>query len=1047
MKKLVAFFIRYPVAVNTLMASIAIFGILGYNSLTSTFFPVIPSRIILVEATYPGASPAEMEEGIVQKIEENLKGVTGIERITSLSAENRATITVEAFRGEDPSEVLEDVKNAVESIPSFPTGMEPLRTFLRENLTFTISFALSGPNLDLHTLKAEARKIEEDLLDIPGISKVELGGFPEEEIEIAFLEDKLRTYGVTFQEAALAVRNANLDLTGGTIEGAEEELLIRARNKGYHARDLEQIVIKGAPGGQTVRLRDLATVRDQFADEPSRMFLNGEPAVTVTVSNTDDEDLLGTADLVKAYLSRYNATQRDLHATVIQDFSKTLRDRKELLIENGIIGVLLVLILLSLFLNIRLAFWVALGIPFSFLGMFILANFFGVTINVISLFGMIVVVGILVDDGIVISENIYQHYERGKSAIRAAVDGTFEVMPAVISAVLTTCIAFSAFFFLDGRAGEFFPDMAFIVIATLAVSLIEAAIILPSHIAHSKALHGEKKNRLEDAMDRLLSGMREKLYAPVLRFMLNNRFFGLALPVGLLLLTVGGFRGGVIKATFFPFIERDNIEITLNMPAGTPEEVTLEYLNRIELAAIEVNEHLKEGREDSLDVIVEIDKRVGPQPFSGRLNLILQDAELRGIQSFVVANMVRQQTGPIKEAENLSFGQASAFGKPVSVSLLSNDFAQLEAAKEELKAYMEELASLTDVLDNDQQGLREVELTLKDKAYLLGLDLQTVVGQVRQGFFGLEVQRLQRGRDEVKVWVRYAREDRSSLEKLQNMRIRTPGGSYPLSELAELSISRGVIGINHLDGKREIKVEADLADPSESAPDIIANIRDEFMPQLQARYPNVGALYEGQNREAMKTARSSQKVMPFIFITMILVITFTFRSLSQTLAIFLLIPLSLTGVAWGHWMHGLSMSIFSYLGIIALIGIIVNDSLVLVSKMNSLLKEDVPLKEAVYRAGLSRFRAIFLTTVTTVAGLAPLIFEKSFQAQFLIPMAISVAYGIGYATLLTLITLPVMLSYLNSIYRVIHWLRTGHWPEPEAVEPAIIEKEFERESI
>ena len=460
MKKLITYFIKYPIAVNILMAVFFIFGFFAYQQLTSTFFPVTDSKIILVQAIYPGASPEEIEEGIVNKIEDNLKGVEGVERVTSVSQENSGTVTVEVLQDYQANEVIDDVRNAVDRIPSFPDGMEPPVVFVQDFINFTINFAISGADATLETLKHYARQIEDDLRAIPGISQIAILGYPEEEIEIAVSEYKLQSYQIRIDEVLAAVRNANIRLTGGTIKGSDEEFLIRVNEKQYYAEQLAGIVVKATDGGQFVRLGDIAELRNRWEDNPNRIEVNGKPGVEITVSNTNSEDILSTADAVISYLETFQIEHPDITVDIIRNQAITLNDRRDLLVENGIIGVVLVVLLLSLFLHPSLAFWVAASLPVSFFGMFILANFFDVTINVISLFGMIVVIGILVDDGIVVGENIYQHFERGKNPLKAAVDGILEVLPAVFSALLTTIIAFSTFFFLDGRSGEFFSEMA-----------------------------------------------------------------------------------------------------------------------------------------------------------------------------------------------------------------------------------------------------------------------------------------------------------------------------------------------------------------------------------------------------------------------------------------------------------------------------------------------------------------------------------------------------------------------------------------------------------
>lgn len=1047
MKKFLSFFIRYPVTVNVLLVSVLIYGWVSWNALNSTFFPVLPERIIVINAVYPGASPEEIEEGVVQKIEENLEGISGIERYTSTSSENAAVITIEVLRSSNSQMVLDDVEDAVNRIPSFPVGVEQINTFLQENLTLTITFGLKADSLNLRALKYEARKLEEELMALDGISKVDLLGFPEEEIEIAVSREKLRAYNLSVNEISNAIAQTNLDITGGTLKTPTEDLLIRARYKSYSPVDISNIVVRGNTGAGLVYVSDVATVRRQFADVPSTITLNGKTAVKVQVQNTNTEDILSTANAVKAFIKEYNAASPVMEAMVINNRADVLEQRKSLLIENGLIGVLLVLILLSLFLNGRVAFWVAAGLPFSFFGMFILASSFGITINVISLFGMIVVVGILVDDGIVISENIYHHYEKGKSRIRAAIDGTMEVLPAVITAVLTTMIAFASFWFIDGRAGDFFSEMATVVALTLAVSLVEALIILPAHIAHSKALStAYQKNKLEKALDKGLSTVREKIYRPVLIAAIRNKFLTLSIVAALFIITLGAMFGKIVRISYFPFIDRDNFEVSLTLPAGTSEDITKNYLDYIRLTAQEVNDSLRPIMPDAKDIIQDVELNVGPQTHEGKLNIILLSSEIRGVSSTVAVNALRQLTGAIYEAENITFGSVGAFGKPVSVSLLSKNYEELRRVKEGLKNEMAQMSALRDVVDTDLEGVREMRIQLKPKAYLLGLSPGLIMQQVRQSFFGQEAQRLQIGEDELKVWVRYREKQRSSAYYLENLHIRTAeGGQYPLEELATIVKERGSLKIDHLNGKREIKVEAELVDPNGSAPDQIEEIRGQILPELLARNPSVSVKYEGQNREASLTIASAKKVMPLVLLLIILLITFTFRSLYQAITIFLLIPLSLVGVAWGHYVHQLPLSIFSFLGIIALIGVIVNDSLVLVSKFNGYLRDGLDFEDAIIQAGLSRFRAIVLTTATTIAGLAPLILEESMQAQFLVPMAIALAYGIAMATLLTLITLPVLLTVLNYIKVYGQWLWQGRRPAAEAVEPAIIQKKHDED--
>ena len=1064
MRKIITYFIKYHVAVNVFILAFVVFGILGYSSLKSSFFPLVESKIINVSIAYPGASPQEIEEGIVLQIEENLKGLKGVDRVTSVSRENSGTITVEIEKGENLDFMLLEVKNAVDRVPTFPTGMEPLVVSKQEEVRQTISFALSGKDIPLATLKQLGRQVENDLRAIDGISQIEVSGYPEEEIEIAVNEGSLLAYNITFSDVANAVSTSNILVTGGNIKTDAEEYLIRANNKQYYGDEMSNIIVKASADGKVVRLKDVAVIRDRFSETPNATYFNQQLAVNITVTSTNNEDLISSADKVKDYIQAYNQKHNNAQLNIVRDLSITLNQRTELLAENAIVGMILVLVFLSLFLNTRLAFWVAFGLPISFLGMFIFAGQFDVTINVLSLFGMIIVIGILVDDGIVIAENIYQHYEKGKTPIQAAIDGTMEVIPPVVSAIITTLLAFSLFLFLDSRIGEFFGEVSVIVILTLVVSLVEALIILPAHLAHSKALrpHIEEENPtkikqffgkmrfINKAGDKLMSFLRDKIYAPTLDFVLQFKILSLGIFVGLLILTFGSIGGGIIGVTLFPSIASDTVTIQLEMPNGTNVKVTDSIISMIEEKSFIVNQELSEkylkGTDKQLfeNTILTLNSSSSA---SLKLNMLPGEERPDAIKASMVANRLRELVGPVVGTERLIFGSGGNFGgSPVSVSLLGNNIEELKASKIEMKNYLETNPLLKDIEDNDPAGIKEIRLQLKESAYLLGLDLRTVMTQVRSGFFGVQAQRFQRGQDEIRVWVRYDRPNRNSINDLDDMRILTPTGErVNLKDIASYTIERGDVAINHLEGLSEIRVSADLKDPSTSNTDILDDIKNNFIPQLQSKYPTITASFEGQNREATKLKSSLAQAGIPILLLIYITIAFTFRSYSQPILLILLIPFSLTAVAWGHWILGFPVNILSLLGIIALIGIMVNDGLVLIGKFNTNLKEGMSFDLAISEAGKSRFRAIFLTSLTTIAGLAPLLLEKSRQAQFLKPMAISISFGIAYATILTLLVLPLFLSFSNTFKQKAKWLFTGNEVTKEEVERAIKEQNEENE--
>ncbi|MFP4548854.1 MAG: efflux RND transporter permease subunit [Fidelibacterota bacterium] len=1044
MKSIIKPFIKYPILGNIIIVAVFLFGFLGYKSILTTFFPLRPSQTIMINAFYPGASPEEMEEGIVLKIEDNLKGLTGVERVTSTSSENSANIVVRIQTGYDINVLLTDVKNKVDQISTFPAGVERIMVYRREPFNFAIDFVLTG-DVELLELKKNARKIERDLLSIDGISKISLSGFPDEEIEVAVREDDLDSYNMTFNELVNAVSRNNIKVTGGKIKGSEEELLIRANLKGYYAEELNNHVVRSSDEGAIVYLKDVAEVRDKWAEDPNRVYYNGIPAVRVSIDNTNEEDLFFVTETVLDYLDKFNGDHDHVHAHVIRDGSEIIQERIDILSGNGLVGIILVVLFLSLSLNPHMSFWVALGIPISFAGMLMIGPMYGLTINVMSLLGMILVLGILVDDGIVVAENIFQHHERGEKAIDAAINGTLEVLPSVIASVLTTVVIFATFFFLEGGMGDFTQDLAFVVIATLLMSLVEAAFILPSHIAHSKALckKDRKKNIIERTSDRVLNFTKEKIYGPTLRFSIKHPAITVAVPVALVLITLGGLRGGIIKLTFFPYIEGRNVSVAMELPAGTPVNKTEAIMEKIEAGVWEVNELYKEEFDTEDDLVTAVSRTIGGGTHQGYLRVTLISSEKRPLTSKEISSRFRQQVGPIPEAQKLEYGGGGRWGKPVSIALKSNNFEQLRDAKEDLKVELREIDKLKDVMDNDPPGLREVKLELKEKAYSLGLSTSEVVNQVRSGFFGGQAQRLIRGIDEIKIWVRYDMKDRSSVQDLENMRIRTESGlEIPLEEIADFEIERGVMSINHIDGQRVVNVEADVANPNVSVPDILSDVEKNIMPGILEKYPEIMYSFEGENYENEKTINSIMAIVPAILILMFLIVSITFRSFTQAAIVFVLIPFSFVGVLWGHVVQGLMMSIISWFGAIALMGIVVNDSLVLVSAFNNRLKEGMSFYDAIYESGLSRLRPVLLTSLTTIAGLSPLIFESSHQAQFLSPMAVSVAYGLLFGTVLTLVMLPSLLVANNRVRYLFRRYILKQDVTPELLEPAVIEDKF-----
>ncbi len=1047
MKRLVKFFIENQLLVYLALAVTVIFGLTLGSRLNTSFFPAEKEKFIIVEAVYPGASPQEIEEGITLKIEDNLKSVSGIDRVTSVSTENTARITVEILLRADADVVLQDVKNAVDQISNFPEGTERIVTFKQEIINFTSKLAVTG-DVSLAALEQVATRVEDELRALPGISKIEVAGYPDPEIEVAVKEDKLRAYNLTFADLAEAVSAQNIQITGGRVRGPEETI-IRSDHKVYTADELRDIAVKTFSDGSQLRLSELADVRDDWDESTDAGFLNGRPAVFITVNTLNEEDILEAAEKVERYVAEFSGDNPRVQLVLVKDGTVNLKERIALLQKNGLLGALLVFVILGLFLRIRLAFWVALGIPVSFLGMFILIYFTGITINVLSLFGMILVIGILVDDGIVVGENIFQHYERGKKPFRAVIDGTVEVFPSVFSAIFTTCVAFSFFYFVEGRLGEFFSDVAVVVSAALAFSLVEVILFLPAHLAHSKDLSkAGKPNKVKNAIEQVLIRFRDNIFQPALEFCLRYKVFTFFVSTALFVLTVGAIGGGMIRGTFFPNIEQNEITVSLELPSGTAESVTRAAMEYVVRRIDALNEEYAVREDVGKNMYTDVEVVLGPNSNEGKATFYLVSSENRTLRSFDITTDMRKAVGGVPGAEKLSFVAFSPFGKAVNVSFSSQDFERLRAAVDDFKGMLSETGDVKDLVTNDRADRPELNLALNDAGRALGFTEMELISQVRNGYFGYEAQRLQRGDKEVKVWVRYAIDDRRDIEQLSQMRVRAPNGeAVTLSDVAELRPQDGLISINHRDGKREITVEGEVASLEVSTPELLSKIQDEMVPVILARYPGVGVSYEGQQRETGKLQNSVKRVGPIILLIILITMIISFRSYTQAFALLVLLPFGIIGAAWGHYIHDQPISVLSFLGIIALLGVLINDGLVFINAFNGYLKAGKSYNAALKATSLSRFRPLFLTTVTTSAGLGPLILEKSFQAQFLIPMAISIAYGLLLGSLFVVLLLPVTLTMFNRLKVFLRWLWEGEKPSPEHVEQVIRREKREEAEI
>jgi len=1062
MKKIIQKFVEYPVYANVIIVIILLLGLFSYSSMNKSFFPETESRIISVSVFYPGASPVEMEEGVTSRIEEAVRGLIGVKEITSTSVENRSTINVETT-GEYPiDEILLEVKNAVDGISSLPSASERPIVSKQRSRAFAMFLTLSaseGYNIGLMALKEHAQRVEEDFLNSGVMSQVSLSGFPQPEISVEIAEEQLLRYNLAFDEVIRAIQNNNQDVSGGEIKSEDEELLIRLRSRSTDTDKLGNIIVGAKQDGGYLRINDIGTVKKKFAETPNESYVNGKLAASISIDKLPEEDLQEITEYVMAYMEEFNQKDLGVELGVRRAFYEILQSRLKLLTGNGLMGLILVVIALSLFLNTRLSFWVSFGIPFSFLGMFILANANGITINMISLMGMLLVIGILVDDGIVVAENIFVHFEKGKSPMKAAVDGTMEVLPAVLTSVTTTMVAFAPLLFLSGTNMEMMMQLSLVVIFALFFSLVEAFLILPAHLGNKKVLNRERLKKrtkgIKQYFERFIVWMRDDIYHYMLQWLIRWRHAVIGIPIALFLITSGLFIGGHIKNTFFPTVDFDNFSVNVAFTPGDGVAQTKEVLTRFELAVWEVNEDLKEELGMSEDIIETVNTNIGSAfsrqesgSHAGSLSVFPRNLEGLPLTGFDIANRIRMKIGPVPEARKFTVGGRNRWGSPISIGLMSKNMEELELAKNYLISRMQELPQLKDINENIALGKQEVRLDLKPKAYFLGLDESSIARQVRQGFYGGQAQRLQEGRDELRVWVRYPKTDRLTLGQMENMKIKTGQGEYPLVELADYHLERGPVSIRRYNGSREIRVEAETVDPYAPVPEILEQIETEILPDVLSQYPGVRYLLQGQSKSSNEAMSKAMYFFGIALIVIIMLLLLLFRSTSKVIIILFMIPLSMLGVFWGHGIHGKPLSIMSLWGMVALTGVIINDAIVFLSKYDGLLLQGKKVIDALIEAGKSRLRPILLTSITTTIGLFPLILEKSMQAQFLVPMAISLAYGVAIGTVFILIFFPVIIMLLNDFNVLIRKLWTGKSPEREDVESVIIQhrrrKEFEK---
>ena len=1039
MKPVARWSINNKVTVNLIMVLVIVAGLLALMRMRREAFPQFSLDFIHISVPYPGASPEEIEEGICIKIEEQIKAIDGISKIRSTAQEGHGSVLVELDVDSDDEvqSILDEVKTEVDRIDTFPEEAEQpviIEILMREPV---IGVVVYGDRTE-RELREVAEKIRDDLIDTDIISQADLLGVRDYEISIELSEENLRRYNLTFDSVAKAVRTASLDLPGGLIKTPGGDVLLRSKGQRYVGREFEDIPLITHRDGTIIRLGDVANIIDGFEDVDQWGRFNGKPMAMVQVMRTGDEDIVEIARVARDYVE----THRHLMPEGIQvalwgDLSQMVRDRISLLSRNGIQGILLVFLSLALFLNFRLAFWVAIGIPISFMAAFFVLDWYGATINLISLFAFIMTLGILVDDAIIFGENAYSNFYQGKSPSQAVIDGVGEVGWPVVMAVTTTILAFTPLLFIAGIMGKFIAVMPTAVIIILIVSLAEALLILPAHLEGALS----RSSRAQPSDDRLLGRVRSKVdkglrfaidrvYTPVIKAAIRNRYFTFSIALGVIIVMVGFVGGGHVSFVLFPKTDSDLMMAEISYPLGTPVRITEASIKELEKAALAANEDVSSLAADGDKVVKHVLSLVGQIPprdwktgenggHCGQVFVELLSSENRpGLSAERILNAWRKKVGDMPGVERLAFSvlHGGPAGNPIEIQLIGHDFDILEQAASDVKAEIASYPGTYDIADDSKPGKEEIRLKARDGASPLGVSLQDIARQVRQAFYGEEAVRIQRGRDDIKVMVRYAEPERRSFAGVEEMRIRTrEGDEIPLDEVAQVDYGRAYSVIHRVDRKRVITVVSDLDENVANATKIVSDLKADFLPELVRRYPGIKYSLEGDEKRQEESIGSLKKGFTLALMGIYLILATQFRSYTQPGIIMMAIPFGLVGAVIGHLIMDLDVTLMSLFGSVALSGIVVNDALILIDFTNRAVQDGKSLEQAVEASGRARFRPVILTSVTTIAGLMPLMLERSFQAQFLIPMAVSITFGLLAATVLTLVLVPALYMIVKDL--------------------------------
>lgn len=1024
---IIGWFTRNPVAANLLMAIIMIAGFMSYMGIQKRTFPEFQANLVQVVVPYRGAAPAEVEEGVIIKIEEAVADIEGIKEIRSTAREGAGTVQVEVLTGYDVTKVLDDIKLRVDAIPNFPAETEkPIisEVLFEQQVVWVTVYG----QLDDRARKNLARQVRDEIQALPGVRKVNLAGDRAFEMAIEVSEANLRKFALSFDEVAAAVRRSSIDLPGGSVKTEAGDILLRTKGQAYTGTEFADIVLRTNPDGTRVRLADVAEIRDAFVESEDYALFDGQPSLSMNVIAIDGGDDIAISDGVNAYVERKRATLPEgAKLAVWGDSSYYLKDRLNMMVKNMLMGTLLVFACLALFLRLKLAFWVALGIPIAFLGALWLMPFgpFAANINLISLFGFLLALGIIVDDAIIIGESVHTETQSRGNSVDNVVRGARKVALPATFGVLTTMAVFIPMLFVEGGFSVFLISVCWVMVLCLAFSLVESKLILPAHLAGMKPLNpnpgplGRMQRRFGSWLERFI----QRRYRPAVMVAIRNRGTTLAIFLSTIILVFGILGGGLVRFVFFPDVPSDFIQSNLRLADGSSVLSRDVALQRMQdgIAQVQDDYRREVDPEGTLlrNVLVFTSGDTG-----GAMVVELSKGESRDWDAFEISDRWRKHVGEIAGAKELRISASTnPGGRPIDVRLASENIDSLEKVAAELSTRLREYNGVYNIESTFDAGAQEVRLAIRPEAQALGLTQVDLGRQVRQAFYGEEAQRIQRGKDEIRVMIRYPLDERRSLADLEQLRVRTPdGGQVPFSTVADATIDTGYSRINRINRKRSVRILADIDTAITSSEEVVPNFRQTVLREVLAHYPDVVETGGGSTAESASAQAQMNRALLIGLFLIYALLAVPLRSYVQPLIIMSVIPFGVVGAVLGHSIMGLNFSMMSMFGVVALAGVLTNDSLLMLHFINRARAEGMSVEDAVVQSGTQRFRAIWLTSLTTFFGLLPILAERSLQAQLIIPMATSLAFGIMFATVITLFLIPTL--YL-SLYNLRQRFRRG----------------------